>query len=267
MALERLLIDPAETKLEDTPVSGSKPNDSAILFWAETGIAHELRNVLTPIVGYAELLRGHLTESRQLDDKTEELLELVLENAEYAATLATFLTGTQKYDPKLVQPASFVQTYGKVISRALTNNSTLDIQLTTGALINADKNLLIRLLRNLVRNASQAMPEKGAVLLGVDDKSPHDDKYVCICVKDTGKGISPEHLKKIFQPYFTTKPDGTGLGLTDVYAIAQLHKALLEVETETGKGTTIRVYFPRVEPTLLHHPPNEAQDDSTRNHQ
>ena len=95
---------------------------------------------------------------------------------------------------------------------------------------------------NLAINACQAMPSGGSLRL---TSSPVSRQRVEVRVQDTGVGIAPEHLSKIFDLYFTTKDHGTGIGLSMVYRIIQMHDGEVEVQSTPGRGTTFRVLLPR----------------------
>jgi CheY-like chemotaxis protein len=107
-------------------------------------------------------------------------------------------------------------------------------------------------VQNLVINAAQAMPEGGTIHITARNEAVADDShrplapgdYVHISVADTGTGIKAEHLAKIFDPYFTTKQQGSGLGLTIVYSIIRKHNGHIEVESELGRGTTFHFWLP-----------------------
>jgi signal transduction histidine kinase len=108
--------------------------------------------------------------------------------------------------------------------------------------VNADAAMLRQAILNLAINACQAMPDGGTLRL-VGRAGSHD--RVELLVEDTGKGIAPEHLGRIFDLYFTTREKGTGIGLSMVYRIIQLHDGDVEVESTPGRGTTFRVLLPR----------------------
>jgi CheY-like chemotaxis protein/two-component sensor histidine kinase len=115
----------------------------------------------------------------------------------------------------------------------------------------ADKGQLGQVVQNLVINAVQAMPEGGTIRIGASNETVRQDAqrpfrpgdYVHISVADTGMGIKPEHLAKIFDPYFTTKQQGSGLGLTTVYSIIHKHEGHIDVESEPGHGTTFHLWL------------------------
>ena len=112
-----------------------------------------------------------------------------------------------------------------------------------GALaVNGDPAMLRQAFLNLALNACQAMPEGGTLRIACQ---PARGGRVSIVVADTGVGIKPEHLEKIFDLYFTTKPKGSGIGLSMVYRIVQMHDGEIEVESTPGKGTTFKILLPQ----------------------
>jgi CheY-like chemotaxis protein len=118
--------------------------------------------------------------------------------------------------------------------------------------VDADKGQIGRVVQNLVINALQAMPDGGVVHIsasnelesGTGHASLRPGEYVHFVVRDSGVGIKAEHLPRIFDPYFTTKQTGSGLGLAAAYSIVKKHRGLIEVESECGRGTTFHVRLP-----------------------
>jgi CheY-like chemotaxis protein/two-component sensor histidine kinase len=118
--------------------------------------------------------------------------------------------------------------------------------------VNADKGQIGRVVQNLVINAVQAMPAGGTVRVAMrNDTVPAPGRpglapgeYCRIAIADTGEGIKAEHLARIFDPYFTTKPNASGLGLAAVYSIVKKHHGHVEVESQPGVGTTFRIWLP-----------------------
>jgi signal transduction histidine kinase len=104
--------------------------------------------------------------------------------------------------------------------------------------VEGDPNLLEQAFLNLALNACQAMPNGGRISINA---RVADDRMVAIEVRDTGTGIAPEHLSRIFDLYFTTKPSGSGIGLSLVFRTIQLHDGEVDVESTPGRGTTFRV--------------------------
>jgi two-component system CheB/CheR fusion protein len=105
------------------------------------------------------------------------------------------------------------------------------------------KNQLKQAFLNLIQNAQEAMEETNGKLL-ITAKNKKEKKQVHITFKDNGKGISPERLEKLGEPFFTTKEKGIGLGTTISYKIIKQHKGTIHFESEPGKGTTVRVILP-----------------------
>jgi len=110
--------------------------------------------------------------------------------------------------------------------------------------VNGDSSMLRQALLNLAMNACQAMPNGGTLRLA---SAAASNKRVELRVEDTGVGIPPEDLGRIFDLYFTTKDHGTGIGLSMVYRIIQMHDGEIEVQSTPGRGTTFKVLLPRAE--------------------
>jgi signal transduction histidine kinase len=108
--------------------------------------------------------------------------------------------------------------------------------------LRADPALLRQALLNLALNACQAMPNGGKLTMGARTEK---DKRVALTIEDTGMGISAEKLDRIFDLYYTTKPEGSGIGLSIVYRIVQLHDGEIEVQSLEGRGSTFRVLLPQ----------------------
>ena len=118
---------------------------------------------------------------------------------------------------------------------------TTDVGVSTPS-VNGDASMLRQAFLNLAINACQAMPQGGSLRLVA---GPASRQRVEIRIEDTGVGIKPEHLSRIFDLYFTTKERGTGIGLSMVYRIIQMHDGEVEVQSTPGRGTTFRVLLPR----------------------
>ena len=118
--------------------------------------------------------------------------------------------------------------------------------------IQADRQKLRQLFLNLLTNACDAMPNGGTLTVHASANNSQNERMVVIGFSDTGDGISPENLKKIWDPFFTTKPEGkgTGLGLAICRRIVEEHDGTISVESDLGQGTTVRVLFRQ--PTIEH---------------
>jgi PAS domain S-box-containing protein len=216
------------------------------------GIAHDFNNILTAIMGNITLA---LLDAQALT-KTEHYLR----DAERAALRARdltqqLLTFAKGGDP--VRSAVLLSEIVTEVARFALHGSRVKCEYDLPEnlwLADADKGQLGQVVQNLVINAVQAMPEGGTIRIGARNEKvgldPHrplvPGDYVHISVADTGTGIRPEHLAKIFDPYFTTKQQGSGLGLTTVYSIIKKHSGHIEVASELGRGTTFQLWLPAV---------------------
>jgi PAS domain S-box-containing protein len=221
------------------------------------GIAHDFNNVLTAIIGYAELARG-----RVQDETILRYLDGILKAAERAADLNKQLLAYARR--QVIQPApmdlgEWLQGTLDILRRVLPESVRLRTEIEPNLWqVNADSNLLMQIVLNLVVNARDAMPNGGVITLRVHNKTLRrarthhipNGRYVLLEVEDTGTGIPPEVLPHIFEPFYTTKPmgQGTGMGLAAVQGAVQQLGGYIEVRTEVGKGTCFSVYFPRIEP-------------------
>jgi PAS domain S-box-containing protein len=222
------------------------------------GIAHDFNNVLTAIIGYAELARG-----RVQDETILRYLDGIQKAAERAADLNKQLLAYARR--QVIQPAptdlgAWLQGTLDILRRVLPESVRLRTELEPNLWqVNADSNLLMQIVLNLVVNARDAMPNGGTITIRLHNKTLRrarthhipNGRYVLLEVEDTGTGIPPEVLPHIFEPFYTTKPmgQGTGMGLAAVQGAVQQLGGYIEVRTEVGKGTCFSVYFPRLEPS------------------
>lgn len=208
-------------------------------------IAHEMRNPLSSIRASAQHLRSENADNPALC----EFLDIIISEVDVMNTKTTeFLRFARPVEPvfqevnvsELVHGlASFMKPYAEE------QNIHVEIEVAAPLLIEADPTQLKEALRNLMINAVQAMPEGGKLSLSA---SPAPGDAVCIVVKDTGEGIPAENLERIFTPFYTTKAKGTGLGLAIVQKIVESHGGNIEVRSEVGVGTEVRITLP-VHPT------------------
>jgi signal transduction histidine kinase len=241
------------------------------------GIAHEVKNPLNAMMIHLELLRTKLRAAARQVIQAEPVVAPVaptggalaiarreqpapviaqgaLEHVEVIESeirrldevVQGFLKFTRPEDLRLqpVRPrALFEEIFPVIEPEALRNAVTVHIDVSPHApAINGDPGMLRQVFLNLAINACQAMPNGGTVRLMAGAASRG---RVELRVQDTGVGIAPEHLQKIFDLYFTTKDHGTGIGLSMVYRIVQLHDGEIEVQSTPGRGTTFRVLLPR----------------------
>jgi signal transduction histidine kinase len=159
-----------------------------------------------------------------------------------------FLKFARPEDLKL-QPIVLAALFDEIVPiirpEADRNRVVLAVECDGSLEVNGDPGMLRQALLNLALNACQAMSEGGT--LRIQGKTV--GRQVQVLVSDTGTGILPEHLDKIFDLYFTTKPKGSGIGLSMVYRTVQMHDGEIEIESTPGKGTTFRILLPRPQPS------------------
>ncbi|NWJ98031.1 MAG: PAS domain S-box protein [Chloroflexi bacterium] len=219
------------------------------------GIAHDFNNLLAGIIGFLDLTKIQLGDRNKLNLEeiegfVEEANNAALRAKSLTLQLLTFAKGgtpikkTAQLDQFIRDSASFVLHGSEVESQF---ELAKDLWL-----VEADTDQMGQVIQNLVLNAAQAMPEGGFIKITGQNVELTEGtvsaltpgKYVLLSIQDTGKGISPENLAKIFDPYFTTKPQGNGLGLAVCFSIVKKHNGYIQVESEVGKGTTFYIYLP-----------------------
>jgi signal transduction histidine kinase len=237
------------------------------------GIAHEVKNPLNAMMIHLELLRtkirGLVTAALQPEavaaggtlglgpSRATPLpapVQGALEHVEIIESeirrldevVQGFLKFTRPEDLRLqpVRVASLFEEILPIIETEATKNGVkvaTDFSVSTPD-VNGDSSMLRQAFLNLAINACQAMPQGGSLRLVA---GPASRQRVEIKIEDTGVGIKPEHLSRIFDLYFTTKERGTGIGLSMVYRIIQMHDGEVEVQSTPGRGTTFRVLLPR----------------------
>ncbi len=221
-----------------------------------SGIAHDLNNILSPILAAVHLLKMDLPE-----EKRDQILTMLENNtirgADLVKQVLSFAKGLQG-ERTIVQIRHIVEeirliadeTFPKTIT--ITTNAPRELWLIYG-----DPTQLHQILMNLSVNARDAMPNGGSLKISgenvwIDENYARLNldadvgAYICITVKDTGTGINPDYLNKIFEPFFTTKEisQGTGLGLSTVMGIIKSHGGFIQVASEVGEGTQFKIYLP-----------------------
>jgi signal transduction histidine kinase len=233
------------------------------------GIAHEVKNPLNAMIIHLELLRTKirrnatrkaepvavgglgLAESRspertQAEDALQHVAVIESEIRRLDEVVQGFLKFTRPEDLRL-QPVRVKDLFDEILplieAEAQKNNVRVQVDVPPDIpWVNGDSAMLRQVFLNLAINGCQAMPTGGTLRLSCGRASGN---RVEIRVQDTGVGIPAEHLPKIFDLYFTTKDHGTGIGLSMVYRIVQLHDGEIEVESTKNRGTTFRVLLPR----------------------
>lgn len=228
------------------------------------GIAHDFNNILTAIEGNIIVAKAHLKEDHKAFERLVEAEKAAYRARNLTRQLLTFARGGK--------PVKRVLNPGEIIRESTLfalSGSTIRPELVVPEdlwQIEGDVEQLKQVIHNLVSNADQAMPDGGRLVVSAENVVLGDDelvnlgggRYVRLTVSDTGPGIPKEHLTKIFEPYFTTKQSGSGLGLTVAHSIVRDHGGSIEVDTRPGFGTRFMVYLPAT--SRIASPPPETRD-------
>jgi signal transduction histidine kinase len=229
------------------------------------GVAHEVKNPLNSMMIHLELLRQKVSARQsapvlatatggasRIGQAAPEPPPDALQHVEVIATeirrldevVQGFLKFARPEDLKL-QPVALASLFGEIAPiirpEADRNHVVLTVDCDPTLEVNGDPAMLRQAFLNLELNACQAMPDGGSLRIQCKTAG----RRVQVLISDTGTGIQPEHLDKIFDLYFTTKPKGSGIGLSMVYRIIQMHDGEIEIESTPGKGTTFRILLPR----------------------
>lgn len=222
------------------------------------GIAHDFNNLLQVITGNLQLLGRELPESDQTERRLNNALAAASRGARLASQLLSF-GRRQPLAPKVVNLARLVREMDHLIRRSLGEAIEIDT-IVSGGLWNTlvDLSNVENALLNLAINARDAMDGRGRLTIELgnaylDDRYAQNafdveaGQYVMLAVSDTGCGMPPDVLARAFDPFFTTKPEGkgTGLGLSMVYGFVKQSGGHINIYSEEGSGTTVRIYLPR----------------------
>ncbi len=217
------------------------------------GIAHDFNNLLTVIMGNVTLAMLDTQVQSAGGQWLQEAEKGLMRARDLTHQLLTFAKGG---DPirSAVQLAEVVKETAQFCLHGAKAKCQFEFEPDLWS-ADVDKGQIGQVVQNLVLNASQAMPQGGIIWVNLsNDPSPPlraglTGPTVRLSVNDTGSGIRPEHLSRIFDPYFTTKREGSGLGLATVYAIVKKHGGYIEVESEIGRGTRFRLWLPATKTT------------------
>ena len=219
------------------------------------GIAHDFNNLLTVIATNAHMLIEQLAEGdpRRVDAKE---IKLATDRAAALTRQLLAFSRRQMLEPKVISPAAIVSGMEKMLRRVIGEHIRFSaIPDADAGAVFTDPGQLEQVLMNLVVNACDAMPNGGELRIrtrNTDAQGSRDVKpgsYVVISVSDSGSGMDEETRRHLFEPFFTTKEKGrgTGLGLSTCYGIVQQSDGAITVESAPGKGSTFRIWLPRVE--------------------
>lgn len=213
------------------------------------GIAHDFRNLLTVVIGCADEIRRSESAPRTVAAARE-----ILQTAERGAALVKDLLAFGREEartPRVLDVSEVVESMASVLRTAVSRTHPIEIAVTrpVGRVL-VDRSQLERVLLNLALNARDAMPSGGAIRIAVREENVANPRgaYVLIEVADDGVGMDSATRERLFEPFFTTKPSGqgSGIGLAVVYRVVERCGGFLQVDSEPGQGTRMRIYLPRV---------------------
>ncbi len=225
-----------------------------------SGVAHDFNNLLTVILGVSEMLLLKLSQHSPLREDIEEIMKAGKQAASLTSQLLAF-SRKQIISPRILDLNDTIQDMSQMLRRMLGEDIELVFQGQPGpGPINADPSQIQQILMNLAGNSRDAMPRGGRLTIETADMYLDEEyvrqhagvragHYVMLAVGDNGEGMDKETQARIFEPFFTTKAPGkgTGLGLSTVYGIVKQNDGYIWVYSEPGKGTTVKIYFPRAQ--------------------
>jgi two-component system, cell cycle sensor histidine kinase and response regulator CckA len=228
------------------------------------GIAHDFNNLLTAILGNVTLAKLETPPGNAAQDRLLEAERAVYRAQELTQQLLTFSKG----GAPVKRAISAREVVEESVAFSLRGSKTVSVFFLPPDLwsVDADEGQLSQVFNNLVINADQAMPDGGTLKIFGTNVTVADDalplpagRYVKLSFADKGTGIPRDHIDKIFDPYFTTKETGIGLGLATSYSVIKRHGGHITVETEPGVGTTFHVYLPASSSDHRRAKPSEAK--------
>jgi len=256
--MEGIIVDITERKQLETQLQQSRKMEAVGRLAG--GIAHDFNNLLTIITGYTELALSRPTVAPEIRSDIERIENAASRAAGLVRQLLAF-SRRQVLQPKIIDLNGVVLNLDKLLRRLMDDNVEMVTRVAeTVGTVKADPAQLEQVIMNLVVNARDAMPNGGRLVVETSDAdldagyaenhaSVKPGRYVMLAVSDTGVGMDRRTIAHIFEPFYTTKESGrgTGLGLSTVYGIVKQSGGYIWVYSEPGKGSTFKVYLPRVD--------------------
>jgi signal transduction histidine kinase/CHASE2 domain-containing sensor protein/CheY-like chemotaxis protein len=232
------------------------------------GIAHDFNNILAAVMGYTELSLQETPENSLLNDRLNLVLKASLRAKELVNQILMFSRHTNRdLQPQPIQIGSIIKEALKLIESTFPSSIQLRLNIVSNGRVLIDPSQMHQIIMNLCTNAKHAMQENGGILtveltdINIEPQAEISElygdlqpgPYLRLAVRDTGHGMAPDTMKRIFEPYFTTKEKGvgTGLGLAMVHGIAKNCGGTVTVESEVEKGTAFYVILPLTDTTQV----------------
>ena len=237
----------AQRKIEEEQLKSEKLESLGVL---AGGIAHDFNNILTTVIGYLSLAKMDLSPEGELYENLTEVEEASQRATDLTHQLLAFSKGGAPVK-KAASIAELIRDSATFTTRGSNVRCVFDIAEPIWD-AEVDIGQMSQVIQNLVLNADQAMPHGGTVRIAAANMELSDDadlplapgRYIRVSVIDHGEGIPRDRLPRIFDPYYTTKEEGSGLGLATAYAVTKNHDGHITVDSTPGKGTVFTVYMP-----------------------
>ncbi len=216
------------------------------------GVAHEIRNPLSSVKGYISFLDARLADNPAADGGMRDAVRLMNDEVERLNRVVSELLGVARAGELKLERSPVAEVVERALRLVAADAGAKNVKLTFRSLLNEaetearlDKDKLLQALLNILINAVQASPENSEVEIRLEKGGKHEEE-LRLEIEDKGPGMSYEMQSRIFTPYFTTKPDGTGLGLTITHQIVEQHRGRLEVTSLPGQGSCFTLILPRM---------------------
>ncbi len=245
------------------------------------GIAHDFNNLLMAILGNADLALMDIQPDSPIRESVSEIKRAALQASELARQMLAY-SGKGRFVVEPINVSKLIEQMGQILRMSISKKAVLKFDLAKSLpTIEADASQIHQVIMNLVTNASEALADESGTItittldLHVDEdglQTPYPGEnltpgqYVMLEVADTGCGMDAETQAKIFDPFFSTKFTGRGLGLAAVLGIIRGHNGTIKIDSDTGKGTTMQVLLPAVEAAPKPAVPDEAVKSQTNWH-
>ena len=247
-------IDIHEQKVAEEELLKAKKMESVGILAG--GVAHEFNNALMGVMGSIELLQMDLPEDERRGRHFEAMNESGYRMSRLTDQLLAYAQGG-KYQPKDLKLGDFVMETLPILHHDLSPEVRVETHFPKVSYIKADHAQMQMVLSAILNNSNEAIEDKGLIRITAGNKNVDEDfakqhpgfkpgDYVCLTIEDDGKGMDEETRDGIFEPFFTTKFQGRGMGMAAVYGIVKNHDGWIYVDSELGKGATVRIYLPAI---------------------